>query len=326
MLKLVSLFSGCGGLDFGFHYDPAFEVVFVTDRDRWATDSYIRNFGDSCPVVTSKIEDVATSDIPACDVVIGGPPCQGFSTSGWYDKGDPRNQLYREYIRVLYARRPKLFLFENVPGLEAMEREKRTDLCGKVLELMLWDFSRAGYEMTWKKYDLANYGVPQRRKRIIIAGVRKDLAVSWVGPRPTHANQRILSSSLDNFIRGRTRLKPWVTVRQAFRQIGSDASERARGAINNIQSRYKLLWDEPARYTILASSTKVPIHPDYNGSMDLGVFPVRLSINECKVLQTIPLAFELAGPITSQFKMIGNAVPPLFSERLAGAVKRTLLG
>lgn len=197
---------------------------------------------------------------------------------------------------------------------------------GRVLELMLRVFERAGYVMSWKQYNLANYGVPQMQKRIILVGMRSDLRVRWSPPLATHASRDNIKRSIDRFLpleRRRT-IRPWVPVREAFTKIIEDTSERARGKINNTQSRYKVNWDEPCRYTILASSTKIPIHPDYAGSMKIGTFPKRLSVNECKVLQTIPLDFPVQGPKTVKFRLIGNAVPPVFSGVLARQIVKIL--
>lgn len=246
-LKVCSLFSGCGGLDYGF-FKSGFDIVFALDNYQRACETYELNL--NLPIARKKIQNISYDEIPDCDIVIGGFPCQGFSTAGWFKKGDARNELYVEMLKIIDEKRPMYFLAENVMGLLYMEK-------GKVLEYILNDFRKLGYGVKYKKINCADYGVPQQRKRIFILGARNGRTISF--PEPTHHK----NPKETLFFRD---LKKWKTVRQAIGDLEGLNDSYPKGKINNVQSRYKVRPDEPSRYTILASSPKIPIH--YNGSLE----------------------------------------------------------
>jgi len=301
-LKVCSLFSGCGGLDLGF-LRAGFEIVFAIDSYARACESYELNL--QLPIIQKKIRDLPYEDIPDCDVIIGGFPCQGFSTAGWFKKEDARNELYVEMLEVIRAKQPKLFLAENVMGLLYMEN-------GKLLRYILDDFRKLGYNVRYKAINCVDYGVPQHRRRIFILGAKPRFRINF--PFPTHLKNPKATLFPDRYER-------WKTVRQAIGDLESSNDPYPKGRINNVQSRYKVRPNEPSRYTILASSTKIPIH--YNGSLE-DEFPRRLTARECARLQSFPDTFHFCGPLSAQIKQIGNAVPPLMSYRLAQALKASI--
>ena len=298
-LKVCSLFSGCGGLDLGFLLS-GYEIVFAIDSYSRACETYDKNL--NLPIIREKIQNVSYDEIPDCDIVIGGFPCQGFSTAGWFKKEDARNELYLEMLKVVEEKRPNYFLAENVMGLLSMEK-------GKVLEYILNDFRKLGYVVKYKAINCADYGVPQQRKRIFILGAEKGRKISF--PQPTH-------DETPKEIVIYPELKKWKTVRQAIGDLEGLNDPYPKGKINNFQSRYKVRPDEPSRYTILASAPKIPIH--YNGSLE-DEYPRRLTVRECARLQSFPDSFEFCGPLTAQIKQLGNAVPPLVSYRIAQDLK-----
>jgi DNA (cytosine-5)-methyltransferase 1 len=179
VLTLVDLFAGCGGMTRGFEDSGEFRSVFAVEFDRDAASTYAANFGDH--VACGPIEDVAA--FPAADVVIGGPPCQGFSPLNREAVGFERRGLWREYLRALEAIEPRAFVMENVPELlrsaEFAEFQKRAEALGFKVESAI--------------LNAADFGVPQRRRRAIVIGVREG-SIPW--PAPTHADPAASPSSL----------------------------------------------------------------------------------------------------------------------------------
>ena len=196
-VKVCSLFSGCGGLDLGF-LRAGFEIVFAIDSYARACESYRLNL--KLPIIQKNIQDLSYEEIPDCDLVFGGFPCQGFSTAGWFKKEDSRNELYVEMLKVIQAKQPRYFLAENVMGLLYMEK-------GKVLSYILKDFRRLGYIVKYKAINCVNYGIPQHRKRIFILGAKPGFQINF--PFPTHLRNPKGSLFPDRY-------KRWKTVRQSI--------------------------------------------------------------------------------------------------------------
>ena len=176
-IKVLSLFSGSGGLDLGFLATGKFEIIFANDFSRQACDTYKHNIGNH--IIHDDIANL--KDLPNADLIIGGPPCQGFSTANpkrSFD--DPRNQLFKEYARIIAEVKPKMFLMENVSGMVTMQK-------GKVFELIKKELSNCGYTLYDKLLNAKDFGVPQSRRRMIIIGVRKDIKNKFVFPTPSHS-------------------------------------------------------------------------------------------------------------------------------------------
>lgn len=241
MLTLVDLFAGCGGMTRGFEDSGAFRSVFAVEFDRDAATTYAANFGDH--VACGPIEDVAA--FPAADVVIGGPPCQGFSPLNRAAVGFERRGLWREYLRALAAIEPRAFVMENVPELlrsaEFAEFQRRAE--------------GLGFEVESTILNAADFGVPQRRRRAIVIGVRAGV-IPW--PAPTHANPMTLVAhratkgmGLDlnpaSLVAQRAtkdnRLAPWATFREAVDGIPLQPDgkrwHRARNPRPDSVRRYK---------------------------------------------------------------------------------------
>jgi len=162
--KVVSLFSGCGGLDLGF-INAGFEIIWANDFFADAVKTYKKNIGNH--IVLDDISKIKSSQIPDnFDVLLGGFPCQGFSIANTKrSMKDKRNFLYKEMLRIVKDKKPKFFLAENVKGLLSMHK-------GKVLKMIINDFENLGYNVDYKLINSADYGVPQQRERIIIIGNR----------------------------------------------------------------------------------------------------------------------------------------------------------
>lgn len=325
-LKLVSLFSGAGGLDRGFE-KAGYEVVFSNEYDRniWAT--YRANFPHS-HLDTRSITDIQNKDIPEADGLIGGPPCQSWSEAGAH-RGitDERGQLFFEYIRVLKHVRPKFFLAENVSGILSSTHRAAFD---NIVEL----FFRAGYNVKYQLLNAADYGVPQDRRRVIVVGMRKDLKLNFEFPAPLR-NKKDLRDAIGDLGKPvATNSLSATTTHPKFKNheylVGSYSSIfMSRNRVRN--------WKQQS-FTIQAGARHAPIHPSAPVMQKIGVdnfeFALgseakyrRMSVRECARIQTFPDSHRFVYTrIIDGYKMIGNAVPVDFAFHLAKQIKRALNG
>lgn len=193
--KVVSLFSGGGGLDLGFK-NTGFEIIWAIDIDKEAVASYRKNIGEH--ILLEDITTINIENIPQADIVIGGPPCQSFSLVGKRQVDDARGDLVWNYIEIIAKVNPKFFVFENVVGLKSAKTSEGT----KVIDDLLVAFSDLGYDVKWEVLNAADYGVPQRRKRIFLVGTKEKYEFEF--PKATHS---------ENGVDGRTK---WVSVEEAL--------------------------------------------------------------------------------------------------------------
>ena len=307
-MRIVSLFSGAGGLDLGL-VKVGHHVVWANDIDANAAETYRRNIGDH--IVCADIKDVKMRDIPeGADVVVGGFPCQGFSQANLLrNVGDERNVLYRFFKKVITAKRPKFFIAENVKGILSLGG-------GSAIRKILADFKKAGYVLDVHLVDMADYGVPQHRQRVIIVGQRNDLGgtMRFRFPQPTHAKD------------GMNGMPAWRTIHDELERFPDP--DKPNDLPNHVYSAYKLAYrnfmghrptnpDKPCP-TILARGNGgggVCAIPHYNGKR-------RLTIRESAAIQTFPDDFEFVGAMNSCYRQIGNAVPVRFAEFLGRELSR----
>lgn len=299
-MKVVSLFSGAGGLDLGFIM-AGHTVVWANDLFEDAVKTYRKNIGEH--IVLKDIKDVSVSDIPEADIIIGGFPCQGFSVANTKrNEQDERNSLYKELVRVIDAKKPKFFVAENVKGLTSLSG-------GKVFKMILSDFSALGYSVSYKILNAADYGVPQTRFRVIIVGVRNDIDFEYSFPDPVCDKN------------GKNGLKRWVSVRDALALVSDP--DKPNNLCNHTYSKYKLNFngyighrpldpDKPAPTVTARGDSRggVVILPHPNGKR-------RMTCRELASIQSFPLDFEFCGSNSSIYRQIGNAVPPLLGKAVA---------
>ncbi len=183
--RVVSLFAGSGGLDLGFH-QAGFDIIWANDYDHWSCETLKKNFHHT--VVEKSVVDVTNDEVPECDVILGGFPCQDFSMI-WKRGGitTDRGNLYKQFVRLVKAKKPKLFIGENVRGL-------LTANGGKALEQIVKDFAEVGYDVEVNKVNFADYGAPQLRQRVLIIGVRRDLGRKYKLPPATHTPDTYVSA------------------------------------------------------------------------------------------------------------------------------------
>jgi len=159
--KAVSLFSGAGGMDLGIKY-AEFDIVFANDIDEDSRKTYRHNIGNH--ICGTDVTEIDVKDIPDCDLIFGGPPCQGFSIAGKMDPDDPRSQMIWEFQRIVLGKMPKVFIMENVAALSRLK--KFTDIKNKLLKT----YRDAGYHVECMVVNAADHLVPQKRERTIIIG------------------------------------------------------------------------------------------------------------------------------------------------------------
>ena len=326
-LSAIALFSGGGGLDLGFAA-AGFDIRVSTDIDLASCTTLEKNMGgrkrffSSHPVVNDDIANLSANRLlregglskGEVDIVIGGPPCQSFSISG-QRKGldDPRGELVLQFLRIIKGLRPRAFIFENVHGLASLHD-------GEVLKKLKKRLSVGGeYKVNEQIYELAEYGIPQWRKRVFIVGSRIRDALPRM--RETHGEEE--------------GLKPFRTVGEALYGMPSPgnglANHRARAHGKRVARRYQgmpfgkrdkytrinRLDPERPSYTIVVGSDKgggtEHIHP-YE--------PRAVTPRESARLQTFPDWWEFDGNVRHMIRQIGNAVPPLFAAQYASHIRR----
>lgn len=207
-IKVVSLFSGGGGLDLGF-VEEGYDVIWAIDNNKNAVETYKANIGSH--IVCADINKIDISKIPCADVVIGGPPCQSFSLAGNRNVEDERGKLVWKYIHIIEQVKPKAFVFENVTGLLSAKNAGGE----RIIELLRIAFKKIGYTIEQQVINAADYGVPQRRKRVIIVGLKN---AKFVFPSPTHSEDGI------NF-------KRYVSVEEALGDL-PEAIDDENGVVN----------------------------------------------------------------------------------------------
>ena len=296
----VSLFCGAGGLDMGFEH-AGFKTLWANDFDKDACKTHQAWSGAT--VVCGDVSTVDLEEVPSCDIMLGGFPCQGFSLSGPRKIDDKRNKLYHQYVRFLKAKKPFMFVGENVKGLLTMGN-------GDVFQAIVEDFSNCGYDVYSTLVNAKDYGVPQDRERVIIVGFRKDLRVcEFEIPAYDGAN---------------------MTLKDAIGDFPEPRPEEVCTA--PYSSRYmsrnrKRDWNNVS-YTIPAMAKQVALWPGSPDMIKLGTdrwifgegLTRRLSFKEAAAIQTFPKDMKFYGDLTSKYKQIGNAVPVKLAEHVANAV------
>ncbi len=336
--SVISLFSGCGGMDIGFEggfkflnkyynsdrteLNKSFEIVLANDIFKDACNDYRNYFKQK----TGKTPNVINRDIAefldevelrpqnerikifpeTCDVVIGGFPCQDFSVAG-KRKGlkSDRGKLYLQMKRVIEMTSPKIFIAENVKGL--------TNL-GGALQKIKDDFANTGtgYYITHKLHMAADFGVPQTRERVFICGIRKDLD-------PEHFNFPLETHSMEPDDTG---LLPWVTSNEAI----GDLIEKPKFTNQHQYSKAKnygahLQGNKPIKRDYPSPTIRAEHHGNIEFHYSL---ERRLSIRECARIQTFPDDYEFISSASKAYKEIGNAVPPVLGWHIAQSVANAL--
>ena len=308
MYNVVSLFCGCGGVDLGtvggftfnkkeYAKHPC-KLVYACDIDQKAVDSHKLNF-DAENAVCADICEVKAEDIPECDILTGGFPCQSFSTvNPTKDPFDDRANLYKQMVRIVQAKQPKVFVAENVKGMMTLHK-------GAIFKRVISAFEEAGYKTFHSLLNAADYGVPQKRERVIIVGIRNDIweqRGDFVFPaKPHEGNWTPLSVAV-----------PELAIEDKKYYFSERAVQGMKNAKNNMKRGLAQNLDEPC-LTVTSHLAKVSLN-----SRDpvLLVDPAkelyrRFTPLEAARIQSFPDDFKFAGTETTAYRQIGNAIPPV---------------
>lgn len=349
-MSVVSLFSGCGGLDFGFEA-AGWEIPFRNDFDRHSCDTLAMNADGE--VVHGPIEDISTEQIRsvvgrgknAVDVVIGGPPCQPFSKSAYWSRGDtlrlkdPRANTLDEYFRVVEDLTPRAFLLENVHGISYSGKEEGFQfLIERIREINRK--KGTDYRPSWRVVNAADYGVPQLRVRFILVALRDGKEFRF--PDPTHTDADTGNATLFDIHRA-----PYSTAWDALRHIKPDSDEKLSvggkwGALlPSIPEGENYLWhtDRKEGLPLFGWRTRywcfllklAKNRPSWTIQAQPGsaVGPFhwenrKLSWREMAAIQTFPKSFKISCPRVEVQRQLGNAVPSLLAETLARSIKEQI--
>jgi DNA (cytosine-5)-methyltransferase 1 len=359
-LTVIDLFSGCGGLSHGLS-KAGFKILLGVDNWKDSLDTFLYNHPGSKVLVEdtsilSKKHIEETIGKQKIDLIVGGPPCQGFSLSGPRKFYDKRNRLYLDFLRIVKEVKPKAFLIENVPGLANL-------FGGQVKERIIEEFSKLGYKVNAKILNTSDYGVPQNRRRIVFVGLKSGKMFEF--PEPTHSDGK-RNGTLPLF----RNLRKKITVEEAIGDLpilaGEFGSELAKyhtkpssdfqtlmrsgskHLYNHVASNHNPrtveiigMVPEGGNYKMLPEhlrSTRnfhvawTRLHRNKpSPTIDTGhrhhFHPVANrvpTVRESARIQSFPDTFIFKGSKTSQYKQVGNAVPPLLAEALGKKLREYL--
>jgi DNA (cytosine-5)-methyltransferase 1 len=309
--SVISTFSGCGGSSLGYQLAGG-KVLLAVEWDDNAVETYRLNFPDT-PIYHGDIGKLSAEECckragiepGELDILDGSPPCQGFSTAGKRDFGDDRNQLFREYVRLLRGLKPKVFVMENVSG---MVKGKMKLIFAECLR----ELKASGYKVKARLLNTMHFNVPQSRRRLIFIGVRNDLGI-----KPQHPKAITAPISLRNALEGcpQEGNAPELTgkrriVLEHIRPGKSGESITGKGWF----TYQRCHWDRPA-CTIQKEAWQF-YHPSDNRNF---------SVSELRRIASYPDTFQFAGNWRMASSRIGNSVPPNFMRAIAEHIRDKIL-
>jgi DNA (cytosine-5)-methyltransferase 1 len=375
-MRIVDLFSGAGGLTFGFYYsikDGKFiknedcEIVFANEENVNAAKAFTINFPDvnmlNCDIRNLKEQTIfniiGTKEI---DLIIGGPPCQSFSTIG-VRKYDDKAKLYKEYIRMLKIIRPKMFIFENVKGILSMKDGANNSVINRIMGRFEKIEDGFGYNVSYRILDAVEYGIPQNRERVFIVGVRKDQDIIWSFPEGNNTRLTIKEAinDLPSLKQGEEKVNYKEGPLNDYQKLMRDSNklltyhrtilhnDKIQMVIKNIaqgQGRYDFnklvdegLVEEKYRLTsgysntygrLIAKKPCTTITHNMSTASSLRCVHYRqnrtLTPREGARIQSFPDWFQFCGNFTEIRMQIGNAVPPLLAIALHDQAQKALNG
>jgi DNA (cytosine-5)-methyltransferase 1 len=325
--NIVSLFSGAGGLDLGFK-KSGYNIIFANDFDESIKPTYDANH--DVDMTLGDLREMTAEDVPNCDGIIGGPPCQSWSLAGNMEGADDeRGSVFLDYMDIIRQKQPKFFVTENVPGILS---KKHINNFEEIVE----EFEEMGYTVEWQKLNAAEYGVPQRRRRVFIIGWKEEENIDFEWPEST-------DEELTQYEAGLYKLPAPVASEGEPTDPEDIPLSNHEYYVGSYSSRYMSRnrvrgWHEPA-YTVLANARHQKIHPKAPKMVkiekDTWEFKQgdedkyrRYSVLEASILQGFVSVEEVLDEhkdhfifnydkLNDGYKMIGNAVPVELAHRVA---------
>ncbi len=316
-LKVASLFCGCGGTDVGLlgnfdflgkHYDSNnMEIVYANDIDDNACKIFEENFG--LKPDNRDIRQVSSSELPDFDILTGGFPCQSFSIIAQNPKRlgvkDDRGKLFFEMCRILKDKQPKCFIAENVKGLLTANQKS-------AFPLILEEFTNSGYDVKYMVLNSANYGVPQKRERVIMVGFRKDLSIDFSFPNQTITDENLyepLKKVIENTVD-----EKYYFSEKAVAGMMKKREKMNKGRAQDIEKPCNTVGAHLAKVSLNSTDPVL-----FNGSRYR-----RFTPREVARIQSFPEKFSLVGTEAAQYRALGNAIPPVMIWYVANKVKNSL--
>lgn len=329
--NVYAFFAGAGGFHLGFE-ERDFNVLVATDIERVSAETHQKNWPNT-PFIQKDIRELTSQELLDAasgkkpDLIIGGPPCQGFSTLGAKISADPRNELFDHYARLVSDLEPKAFLFENVKSMATLYN-------GTFKEKLVQRFAQLGYRIYEKVINVADHGIPQLRQRLFLFGTKLEHNFSFpikthgesLGLIPFETTWRAISDLVDKDegdIQGHIELNHSNTVVERYKCIPEGGKlpppEDLPKSIRrkNFGNTYKRLHRSKPALTMVPGNNAFPVHPTLHRS---------LTPREAARIQTFPDAHTFAGDRRRQCILVGNAVPPLMARCLAESISRHFKG
>ena len=317
-LKVASLFCGCGGTDVGLIGGFEFlgktysannmDIVYANDIDDNACNLFELNFGIKPD--NRDIRDIKSKDLPDFDILTGGFPCQSFSIVAQNPKRlgvkDERGKLFFEMCRILKEKQPKCFVAENVKGLLTANK-------GSAFPLIMQEFENSGYDVKHTIMNSANFGVPQKRERVIIVGFRKDLGIDFEFPEA-------IISEPENFIPLAEVIDSNVDRKYFFSERAVEGMMKRRETMNKGRAQD---ITKPCN-TVGAHLAKVSLNSTDPVLLENGKYR-RFTPREVARIQSFPEKYKLTGSEGAQYRALGNAIPPVMFWYVANAIEKELM-
>ena len=316
-LTVASFFCGCGGSDLGilgdfsylknYYTELPFRIVYAVDFDKFAVQTYNSNF--THPAILADIKDVNIDELPDFDILLGGFPCQSFSTlNPTKDTNDDRANLYKELVKALRIKQPKFFIFENVKGLMTLQK-------GAILKKVINEFEDVGYRVKYKLLLASDYGIPQRRERVFIVGVRNDIDFDYKYPEPTHSefpsNGKKLWQPLSSIIKKlEIDDKKFYFSEKAVAGMKRAKKNMKRGLFQDLNGQCLTITSHLAKQSLNSRDPVLLVDAENE-------IYRRFTPREAASIQSFPDDFKFPISNHQAYRQIGNAIPPVLMWHVA---------
>lgn len=318
MYNVISLFCGCGGADMGllgnFTYNKQtyeklpFDIIYAMDIDAKAIATYKLNF--SCDnVVCEDIRNVNASSLPNCDILVGGFPCQSFSTvNPTKNPFDDRAKLYKEMVRIIKEKLPKIIIAENVKGFKTLYN-------GSIFNKVISAIEKNGYKVLSSLLNASDYGVPQKRERVIIIGIRNDLHGNFDFPQKTTEFEKVpLSVAVPKL---KIKNEKYYFSERAVQGLKKAKNNMKRGLAQNLNEPCLTVTSHLAKTSLNSRDPVLLVDPEKE-------LYRRFTPREAARIQSFPDTFEFIDSEFNTYKQIGNAIPPVMFWHIAKSVSEFL--